>query len=670
MTKKETENQNEESFNPLEEDMDELEKLAASGKWQDAPEEKEEIEELWRSIHKSPWSELPASIRYTGYFIAALTFTALIGMIVVLIQEVTFATSIYGPKRLQAGGHASYRISVFNPEDKSFFKKFRVKLTLKGSGQQKVLFEGSNPKGDEVLLANVDIPKWPKGKKYRLHVEAWGPRGKDAVSKPIELYTEPARRQRYGVEKEKRYWQPSVSRRSPYRIQIFSPGKTLVSSLPNWVYVRVQERKGAKPKPAAPVQPASRPASKKPLVPGSPQGTQPTGTPKPTGQGSTSRPAPKMPARVPPSPGSKAHVMPGKKAPAVPAILKKSKPNKPIPARTPAPLTSLSPFGGDSALPPVWITPKNPVIIEVSGPHKPQKIMTDKWGFAKFPFKPQFSKVAWTFDLQGTAGEARIYSHIVAEGFQLVSKLKSNIIPEGKPIELEVNSIAQDGTFHIDLIKHGERVWSTQHAFVGSKNRIKIKPPSWIKGLYSLQIYIEFYAPGRVYDNHLVYIGKPTKRTILSETRRHLRERYNAMRIVDLEDFSDFKAKKAELPQWSHHLFSYVKARFMPPKLFYDSMKDRHTALRRYQWKVRLGVTLFLICLGAMVLFGIFVWMRRSIQRDLAIQQEAVEQGLSEVGEIGTRGSFFMGLFLFLLGLFFALVIYLFYAMKWTFDGL
>lgn len=317
-----------------------------------------------------------------------------------------------------------------------------------------------------------------------------------------------------------------------------------------------------------------------------------------------------------------------------------------------------------------WQPPSGKVWLEIGhgsrrkyGPYQ-----ADAFGFVRFPFMPQFFQVRWNFRVWGPRGKTTLAYELKTEGYQVVMELPAPIVPAESAVPIRVETLQGRGVVHLDLVQHGQRIWSQKAKIHDGKSKFLLKLPKGLQGLCSVQVYTEFYFPGEVYDTRLLWVGGlRDKAPLLKTLRRHLVHRGDGMRILEIEKFARRKVPSAQLRPWVEHLFAIAKARFVAPELFFDSSKQRQTQLRSFQGTFRNATLFFLGGLGGVVLVGMFGWMFWGYRRDQRLIRDAAEQG---VGELESRGFFIIILALLVLALIFATILYLFWAMKWTYDFL
>jgi hypothetical protein len=318
----------------------------------------------------------------------------------------------------------------------------------------------------------------------------------------------------------------------------------------------------------------------------------------------------------------------------------------------------------------LYHTPNKPLRITIhDGKDTLGPFTTDSFGIATIPYMPQFLSIEWNIYIDGPHGRKRLFQRLKTEGYQLLLEPKRVLIPEGQPIAIRVDSLHRKGTMHFDIVKEGRRLWSTKYPFSGGTLHATLTPPKHITGLVNIQAYTEFYNQGDVYDSRLIYIGKATPQTLLRAVERNLSARGDGMRILQLDPFKKRLPQTTQFSKWARHLLAFAKARFTPPPVLYNSFKDKHKKLRNFQSKFRNRVLLTLSGVGGLVVFGMFGWMFWGYRRDQLAMQQA-EREHEEIDRINTRGLPWLVGFAIVMLLIFGCVIYLFYAMKWTFDNL
>ena len=291
--------------------------------------------------------------------------------------------------------------------------------------------------------------------------------------------------------------------------------------------------------------------------------------------------------------------------------------------------------------------------------------IADKWGFIRFHYIPEFFQVSWRFEIEGKRQKLAIPVQVETEGYQIVMDLAKVLIGEKELLVGQVEGLKTRGVVHFDFVQLGRRLWSQQFPIHARRADIKIAIPKGVKGLCSVQVYTEFFFPGNAYDARLIYIGKPKKKKIMAELRKHLIFRGDGMKLLDLEYFSKLKMTKKDLSKWARYLFASAKARFVAPILLDESSEKRRKSLRAAQKTFRDRTILSLGALSFLVILGMFGWMLWGYRRDRLLIKEAAEQG---IGELETRGFFIIILSFVLFALIFSGILYVLWAMKWTYD--
>ncbi len=625
-------------------------------------EEIEAVEGMMREIRRNSEGTLPPKIRYAGYLVALTVFFSLVTMWGFLGQEVSFATRVYGPSELVPGGRNSFRIALFVPKKNVFVQGFQGWLWLKDTRKHKkiLLFQGKTT--SDMLLANVQIPHWRQGHHYQLELLVKCQKGEERTVRKIRLA--PARQvtPRYSKEKYRLSWNFTPLHNKNLRLQILTEGRAIVASLPNWILLRVME-KDEPPTPQSkkihPIQPSSQATS----YPASQPTSLPTSQPHPlkTHQSSATPPI-KITHHPQQSPPDKKLWGHGKKTSSSAKLLDifshhKSRKAHPLPSNTPRKN---------------WHPPRAPIKIYVNEHHGPndnftplETLITDRWGFAKFHYIPDFFQINWRFFLKTSRKRYDIPVQLETEGYQIVLDLPKVLLKEGEPFRATVETLNTRGTVHLDIVQWGRRLWSQQFPVVARKSHINIKIPKEIKGLCTIQVYTEFFFPGTAYDARLIYIGQPTKQTLLKALRQHLIFRGDGMNLTPVEQFEKLTVRRGELSQWARYLFATAKARFVMPILLDESSEQRRKALRAAQRAFRNHTLLFVGALGTLVLLTVFIWLMLGYRRDYLLMQKAKEEG---IGALETRGMFIMILSLILFAILFAGILYVLWAMRWTYD--
>lgn len=587
----------------------------------ESKEEQEEISALLREMKGERPNLFPWTRRIL-WIVGVITFVALGILTAVLVRNVQLATRAYGPKVVVAGGYANYRVSVFDPEKTKFFNKLEGSIWLVGKGKRYKLYQGKT--AGKVLLANVAIPNIKAGNHYKLEINVSCPEGKEQLVKPITLLPPNAERPRYSSSRSKQVWTfVSDTPFNPYRIQLFAENRAPVADLLTNFWLQIEE----KPMPPAPRKPTTtRPAS------------QPT-----TKSSTTKAVLQAQPPREKPPTAQRRSMLP--KNPFAP----RPKPKK-------ASVT--------------WGPPKQPLSVTVfHGRTSHEKLSVSPLGYVRFPYVPQLFDTPWKFILKGPRGAFTFYGKLKPEGYQLVLDVPNVITPHGKPLFLRVDGLHGNSDLHIDITQKGQRIWSHKSQLKGGRAALNLKIPKHIKGLVSVQVYTEFYFPGEIHDERLVYIGKPDKKAIVDALQKHLHARGDGIQALALASWQKQLPPSAKLNDWIVPAFSLSKARFVPPSLYYNSAEDRLRRLRTYQKVFRSRTIILLIGLGGCVLLTVFSLLIMGYRRDQRRMREVAEEH-EELDIVESRGLPLLVLFLVVLTVLFAIIIVLFWAMQWTYDNI
>ena len=611
----------------------------------------EDIARMLRYIRNDREGTFPPIVRYLGYGLGFFTLIALGVLTIVMVRDVSFSTQIYGSPTLVSGQMATYRLAFFDPENTGFLQGVEASIWLLDKEKRVLLFQGKS--AQDALNANFRVPSLPAGR-YRLLVEAQGVRGAESFVRDITV-TSPSQAQgAYGKESGQRVWTTIEEEKSPYRARFFAEGRAFVSDLPNRVYAWIQER--------VPEMPSTQPSV------AIPPSTQPSVAIPPSTQPSAANPPSTQPsaAASQPSPPKTPIVRPLTLSPRSPSLPLFASPNgkekrglmdpfaKPNPPKEPKHRAR-------------WQNPIHPVVLSVKEERQNlDSYATDTAGIVRFSYVPQFFHLTWELSMWGRRGHLKQVIQMKTEGYQVIADPTRIFIPQGGEIAFWVESLSRTNPLHIDLVQDGQRLWSTRQPLKEGRTLIKIKPPKAIRGLVTLQIYTEFFFPGEVYDARLLYIGEPTGKAITASLRKHLIQRGDGLRVLEMEEFAPAPEKATELERWARALFAFSKARFTPPSLLYDSSKARLTHLRRYQHDFRRRTIMMLGGLGGLVLLGVFLWMFAGYRRD---QMRMLAHAQEEDIQIKTRGGYLIVVALLVIGMIFASVLYLFWAIQWKYDG-
>jgi hypothetical protein len=598
----------------------------------------EDIARMLRYIRNDREGTFPPIVRYLGYGLGFFTLIALGVLTIVMVRDVSFSTQIYGSPTLVSGQMATYRLAFFDPENTGFLQGVEASIWLLDKEKRVLLFQGKSVQ--DALNANFRVPSLPAGR-YRLLVEAQGIRGAESFVRDITV-TSPSQAQgTYGKESGQRVWTTVEEEKSPYRARFFAEGRAFVSDLPNRVYAWIQER--------VPEAPSTQPSG------AMPSSTQPSGAMPPSTQpsGAASQPSPPKARTEPPRPPS----------PSFPLFASPDGKEK---------RGLMDPFAKpkqpkESKRWERWRNPIHPVVLSIKEERQNlDSYATDTAGVVRFSYVPQFFHLTWELSMWGRRGHLKQVIQMKTEGYQVIADPTRIFFPQGGEIAFWVESLSRTNPLHIDLVQDGQRLWSTRQPLKEGRTLVKIKPPKAIRGLVTLQIYTEFFFPGEVYDARLLYIGEPTGKTIRESLRKHLIRRGDGLRVLEMEAFAPPPEKATELERWARVLFAFAKARFTPPSLLYDSSKARLTHLRRYQHDFRRRTIMMLGGLGGVVLLGVFLWMFAGYRRDrMRMLAHAQEEDI----QIKTRGGYLIVVALLVIGLIFASVLYLFWAIQWKYDG-
>ncbi len=595
----------------------------------DSKEEQEEISALLREMRGKrpvmfPWT------RRILWAIGIATFLALGILTAVLIRNVQLATRVYGPKVVASGGHANYRVSVFDPEKTEFFKDLTGSIWLVGKNKRKRLYYGKTQ--GKVLLANVEIPAWPPGDDYKLEIKVDCPEGTERLVRPITLRPAASLQSNYTSERGKRAWVlKSISSNNPYRIQLFAENRAPVADLLTHFWLQVEE------KPTAASPPKPKPPASKPTQPGS----QPT-------------------SRL--NAGQSPQRWAVNRQPSFPSAQRRSK-------------TPLSPFvprpqPKPSKPAPDWVPAKQPLQVTVEhGRSRHNQLTVNALGYVRFPYVPQLFDEPWKITLQGPRGTFVFVGKLKPEGYQLVLDVPKVITPHGQPLFIRVVGLHGNSDLHVDITQNGQRLWSHKAKLQGGRSAIDLRLPSFIRGLVGVQVYTEFYFPGEIHDERLVYIGNPDRKTLLAALQEHLKTRGEALQALALSEWQKFLSPKAKLDEWVVPVFSLSKARFVPPSLFYNSAEDQLRRLRTYQKVFRSRTMILLVGLGGCVLLTVFSMLIIGYRRDQRRMREMAEEH-DELDVVESRGLPLLVTFLVVLTVLFAIIIVLFWAMQWTYDNI
>ena len=598
-----------------------------------SPEEEAEIERLMQEIRGDRSGTIPYTLRRIGYWAAGLALIAIVVLTFVLVQKVPFSTRIYGPSTLVPGEPISYRIALFHRQSTSFLKKIQVEMWLQdNSGNKTALYKGKSTR--KTLAANFQIPASVKTGNYKLHVDARGPKGREHVIRNVKVVKRPP----FSGKPRKSYpnyaWISYARKSSPYLIRMVAEGRTMLADLPNVLHFQVLTNPRYVP-----------PA---PTTPDSPDGkgkdAQKTGTKggkdasKNKGAAKTGKKTTKKDVRHRSS-----------KAPLAPA-------GTPQRATPPTPRKSL--LTGPVPVAGVQVT-----LVESKRTLGP--FTTDSQGFVRVPYVPNFFRVRWKVQIKGEKGSSVENADLKTEGYEVAVTLKKVVVPAGKPLSFKFDSISTKGTFHVDLLQKGRRVWSQEVNFKGGNRHVNLTPPAHLKGLCTLQVYTEFYMPGEVYDARLIYIGNPSKVALKKALREHLVERGDGLRTLDLQAFASSLFSMKSTEAFARRVFAFSKARFFPPQRLYDSAQDKLKKLQQYRGRFR-ARTLVLLAVLASLVFLLSVGGMLYFYRKEAAAIRAVEQETGEV--VQSRGLPYLLLFSLLLFAFFSVAIYLLWIMKFSFD--
>lgn len=580
--------------------------------------EQQELDAMLDDIRSEDVGTLPRKVRRFGLLIAFLTFVALGCLVMILIQDVPFETRVFGSKQWIPGQHISFRIALFEREKTRFLNHIQTQMWLVGNKRKKLLFQGTT--SQNVLIANLVAPRWPLGKKYMLHVHASGPNGSERFQLPIELVKDP-KPTLYAKENYVRLWESNPRLERLFRYTLYTEGRSIIADLSNRMLLRIQERiPQANPASQPTSHPTSKPVLRLPVVPK-----------KSTSRSTHSRKLLQPFARP--------------KSPSVTATQKKLQAKRKT-----------------------WRTPKQVLSVSIrEGQRTLGPFLTNEKGFVQIPYMPQFLQADWLLTITGPEGSQTFTQRLKPEGYQLLMELPQAVIPHGKPVPVRVESLMRKGDLHFDIIRDGQRIWSTRSALKSGKCSTQLKLPTFVKGLITLQVYSEFYHPGEVYDSRLLYIGKPTAQKLLTAVERHLSKRGDGLRILELDTFKKSKPTPQTFQLWAQRIFARVKARFAPPLTLYNSFDDRLRKLRSFQTYFRNTTLLGLGVLGSLVVLGIFIWLAWAYRRDRRAMLESEDE---DVGYIDTRGLPWLFGFALILVLLFACILYLFFTMQWTYDNL
>ncbi|TNE45037.1 MAG: hypothetical protein EP343_27590 [Deltaproteobacteria bacterium] len=594
----------------------------------DSKEEQEEISALLREMKGKrpvmfPWT------RRILWAVGIATFLALGVLTAVLVRNVQLATRVYGPKVVASGGHANYRVSVFDPEKTEFFNDLTGSIWLVGKNKRKRLYHGKTQ--GKVLLANVDIPAWPPGDDYKLEIRVDCPEGTERLVRPIALRPASSLKSNYTSEQGKRAWVfTSTSTNNPYRIQLFAENRAPVADLLTHFWLQVEE-KPTSPKPKEPKKPTSQPTppnSRPTTQAKSGQPTQPKAQTQPTVRSAQKR--------------SKAPLNPFAPRP-------RPKPAKPKPD---------------------WVPAKQPLQVTVEhGRSRHNQLKVNPLGYVRFPYVPQLFDEPWKITLKGPRGTFVFVGKLKPEGYQLVLDVPKVITPHGQPLFFRVDGLHGNSDLHVDITQNGQRLWSHKAKLQGGRAAINLKLPPYIRGLVGVQVYTEFYFPGEIHDERLVYIGNPDRNTLLKALQQHLKARGEALQALALKDWQKFLSPKALRDDWVVPVFSLSKARFVPPTLYYNSAEDRLRRLRTYQKVFRSRTMILLVGLGGCVLLTVFSMLIIGYRRDQRRMREMAEEH-EELDVVESRGLPLLVTFLIVLTVLFAIIIVLFWAMQWTYDNI
>ncbi len=615
-------------------------------------EDEEDIARMLREIRSDREGTFPPAVRYLGYGLSFFTLLALGIMTMVMVRDVRFASQVYGPSRLVVGERASFRLAIFEAESTAFLRGVQGTFWLVAPQREIQIFHGKTEQ--DVLVANLRIPRWPVGS-YTLRVRVRGPTGEETLERPVDLIEATQAQGRYTKENSQPLWLAQEKLSSLYRVRFFAEGRSLVSDLPNRVYAWVQQRKA----PTPPVALAtSRPTSQASSFPV---------TASTTSSASTASTASRPVRRVSPQTSKT-------------AVTAKEPPSRPFFAAPDAGTQRrllLDPFAeparkveSPSSQPAEtqWDNPSHRVWLELregmsrlgSFPAKEVE------GIVRFPYVPQFFRVGFDATVWGRLGKFEQSVEMKTEGYQMLAEPLRVLVAEEGSLRMRVESLQATAPLHIDLVQNGRRLWATQRTLQNHRSEIDVKIPKDIKGLVTLQVYTEFYFPGEVYDARLLYIGQASEKALRGALRKHMMERGDGIRLLDIEAFPSSKEAK-DLEPWARAMFSLAKARFTPPSLLYDSSKDRLHSLRRYQHDFRRRTLMTLGGLGSFVLLGMFLWMFFGYRRDQArLNEFTKEDGI----QIKGRGLAMIFWAILMVAVIFASILYLFWAIQWKFDNM
>ena len=662
-------------------------------------EDEEDIARMLRDIRNDREGTFPPAVRYLGYGLGFFTLLALGIMTMVMVRDVRFASQVYGPSRLVVGERASFRLAIFEAESTAFLRGVQGTFWLVAPHRDVQIFHGRTEQ--DVLVANLHIPRWPLGT-YTLRIRVCGPTGEETLERSVELVDATQAQGRYTKESSQPLWAAPESPSSPYRVRFFAEGRSLISDLPNRIYAWVQQRNTPMPtrsprqepttsKTSDPAGfPTSKPSQSTGLSTSKPSQSTGLSTSKPsnfTGL-ATSRPSQFIgPSTTKPSNltglsttkpsnftglSTSRPVLPVQHSSSKAVVRLFASPDAGVQRRT-----LLDPFAeparkmeapDQKADTVVWETPSHRVWLELRegmsrlGTYPAKEVQ----GIVRFPYVPQFFRVGFDTTVWGRSGRSQQAIEMKTEGYQMMAEPRQVLVAEEGVLFVRVDSLQTTAPLHIDLVRHGRRLWSTQRTLQDGRSEVSLKIPKGIKGLITLQVYTEFYFPGEVYDARLLYVGASDEQALRGALRKHLVERGDGMRLLEIESFPSPSRPQA-LEVWARAIFSFAKARFTPPSLLYDSSKDRLSSLRRYQHDFRRRTLMTLGGLGSFVLLGMFLWMFLGYRRDQArLDEFTKEEGIRIKG----RGTAMIFLAILMVAVIFASILYLFWAIQWKYDNM
>ena len=145
-----------------------------------------------------------------------------------------------------------------------------------------------------------------------------------------------------------------------------------------------------------------------------------------------------------------------------------------------------------------------------------------------------------------------------------------------------------------------------------------LKPSAAVKGLATIQVYSDFFMPGKAYDVRFFYFGKPDPPDILASVKAHLVWRGERKRLAKLKPFARLPKVGHEIDRWARALFSVARPRFVLPTLLHSSLENRRKRLSEGKVWFRSRALVVVAAAGILSTLAVLLVVWRSRRRRMA----------------------------------------------------